>query len=150
MDSSQITDSSIVDLVLLFAENLVRSGGQDVSEKVFQKLACEGFSKEQIEQAFSLAIERVILAPQNESVRIFNESELKSFSPEAAAILVKLNQLGIIDNEQVEIILMRAAFTPDEQLTEDELKMIVAMILSKSDANIPTGFFVPDEEDNIH
>ncbi len=150
MDFSPIADTSIIDLVLLFVEHISNEKHLEPSDGMFSKLEKQGFSHSQLEYAYSLVMEKIILSGEKHSVRIFSESELKNLSSKAASIFVKLNQLGIITDEQVEIVLMRAAVIPDEELSEDELKMIIAMMLDKKEKDLPDGFFVPEDNENIH
>lgn len=150
MDFSPIADTSIIDLVLLFAEHLSHDKHLEPSDGVFRKLEKQGFSQGQLEYAYSLVIEKMVFPAKKRSVRIFSEGELENLSDKAASIFVKLNQLGIINDEQVEIVLMRAALIPDEKLSEDELKMIIAMMLGKNENELPGGFFIPENNENTH
>ena len=150
MDFSPIADTSIVDLVLLFAEQMSGENSPDAPDNVFKKLEDEGFSKRQLDYAYSLVMKQMMYPAKKRTVRIFSEGELGNFSPEAASILIRLNRLGIIGDEQIEVILMRAALTPNEKLSEDELKMIIAMMLGGNNPDLPDGFFVPEDENKIH
>ena len=151
MNSYPITDSSIVDLVLYFAESIANGELSEESAKIPDSLAIEGFSRQQLEYAYSLVMDSVAVSSRTKRpIRIFSSEELEVLSPEAATIFIKLNQLGIIDNEQVEIVLMRAALTPETRLSENELKMMIAMMLNRNAPDIPKGVFIPEDKDILH
>jgi uncharacterized protein Smg (DUF494 family) len=146
-----IADTSIVDLVVIFAEGIMCGELSDgLSDTVFGKLSSKGFTRQQLEYAFSIALDRTYSVDPKKSMRIFSNEELGAFLPQASSLFIKLNQLGILDEEQSEVVLMRAALKPEDKLSESELKMIVAMMLSRDDYEIPKGFFVPENDEQIH
>lgn len=151
MNSYPITDSSIVDLVLYFAERLASGELSEESTIIPDSLTIEGFSRRQLEYAYSLVMDSVAVSSRaKRPMRIFANEELEVLSPEAATIFIRLNQIGIIDNEQVEIVLMRAALTPDTKLSENELKMMIAMMLNRNAPDIPRGTFIPEDNETLH
>ena len=150
MTGYPIADTTIVDLVLIFAERLAIGELYENTEKFYNVLKEKGYSRRQLDYAFTLASKRFSLPSVDRAMRIFSREELEFFSPEASSLFLKLNSLGVIDGEQAELVLMRASLIPESQFTEEELKVMVAMMLSRPESELPRGFFVPESNEAIH
>ena len=150
MTTFQIADTTIVDLVLQFAENIVRGEIHSTHESVYLDFEHKGYTKQQIENAMTYILTKLEPIERNNPVRVFLKDELTNFEPAAAALLVKMSQLGILDFDQTELIIMRAAIGRDDKVKLSDLKIMVAMIFNNNSADIPKGVFIPDFTDVVH
>ncbi len=151
MDSFPITDGTIVDLLVYFAERFASGERIEHPDAEVKRLVEAGYSPKQVEEAFQLARQKLAQRKRrSEAIRVFSEEELSHFTPQAKALFLKLSQLGILSNEEIELVLMRAQMSSEEPLDEDELKLAVAMLLGVGEVPPPSGIFILGKDENVH
>jgi uncharacterized protein Smg (DUF494 family) len=85
------------------------------------------------------------------SRRIFHDVEKTVLSTNAQGYLIQLNELGLIDDRQTEMILERAMSSGYTGLTLQEVRDIVATVLSSGERSAGTGgHSMLNNEDTIH
>ncbi|HDG68215.1 MAG TPA: DUF494 family protein [candidate division Zixibacteria bacterium] len=124
MSNVPTADAKFVDLLLYLAE-LMRQNVKIDPHRLERSLGGR-YSKSQIKDALTLL---KLKRPRGEPVRIFSESELAMFDPDAARLLLKLYSLGVVEEHQLEAIIMQADID-EEILTVDDVKTFVAIVLS--------------------
>ncbi|KRA17338.1 MULTISPECIES: DUF494 family protein [unclassified Lysobacter] len=133
---------SILDVLLYLFEHyftddadLVRDRDSLRSGPLFDELGQAGFSPAEINKAFewldALAQQRPgVSAPRaNGPTRIYFGPELDKLDVECRGFLMFLEQHGILDADQRELVLDRAMALDQDELDLDDLKWVVLMVL---------------------
>ncbi|MBU8976926.1 MULTISPECIES: DUF494 family protein [unclassified Lysobacter] len=133
---------SILDVLLYLFEHyftddadLVRDRDSLRSGPLFDELGKAGFSPAEINKAFewldALAQQRPSAsAPRaNGPVRVFFGPELDKLDVECRGFLLFLEQHGVLDADQRELVLDRAMALDQDELDLDDLKWVVLMVL---------------------
>ena len=133
---------SILDVLLYLFEHyftedadLVRDHDSLRSGPLFEELGQAGFSPAEINKAFewldALASQRPgPAAPRaNGPTRIYFGPELDKLDVECRGFLLFLEQHGILDADQRELVLDRAMALDQDELDLDDLKWVVLMVL---------------------
>ena len=133
---------SILDVLLYLFEHyftddadLVRDRDSLRSGPLFDELGKAGFSPAEINKAFewldALAQQRPSAsAPRgNGPVRVFFGPELDKLDVECPAFLLFLEQHGVLDADQRELVLDRAMALDQDEIDLDDLKWVVLMVL---------------------
>jgi len=151
MNTFPIADSTLVDIVLFFAENAEQVAVHDSSDEVREKLILNGYTPSQIDSAFFVFTNSVQKRNFETGIRVFTPEELSNFEPEAASLVVKLQRHGLLSYEQIEALVMRAMIFEEKMFSLTEVKMMIAMMLSQdASAALPSGFFIPMDDNCIH
>jgi Smg protein len=133
---------SILDVLLYLFEHyftedadLVRDHDSLRSGPLFEELGQAGFSPAEINKAFewldALASQRPSTAPPRADgpTRIYFGPELDKLDVECRGFLLFLEQHGILDAGQRELVLDRAMALDQDELDLDDLKWVVLMVL---------------------
>ena len=133
---------SILDVLLYLFEHyftddadLVRDRDSLRSGPLFDELGKAGFSPAEINKAFewldALAQQRPSAsAPRaNGPVRVFFGPELDKLDVECRGFLLFLEQHGVLDADQRELVLDRAMALDQDEIDLDDLKWVVLMVL---------------------
>ncbi|NUO77222.1 DUF494 family protein [Lysobacter sp. 5GHs7-4] len=133
---------SILDVLLYLFEHyftddadLVRDRDSLRSGPLFDELGQAGFSPAEINKAFewldALAQQRpgVSTPRANGPTRIYFGPELDKLDVECRGFLMFLEQHGILDADQRELVLDRAMALDQDELDLDDLKWVVLMVL---------------------
>ncbi|RDZ27506.1 DUF494 family protein [Lysobacter silvisoli] len=133
---------SILDVLLYLFEHyftddadLVRDRDSLRSGPLFDELGQAGFSPAEINKAFewldALAQQRpsVSRPRANGPTRIYFGPELDKLDVECRGFLLFLEQHGILDADQRELVLDRAMALDQDELDLDDLKWVVLMVL---------------------
>lgn len=133
---------SILDVLLYLFEHyftddadLVRDRDSLRSGPLFDELGKAGFSPAEINKAFewldALAEQRPSAsAPRaNGPVRVFFGPELDKLDVECRGFLLFLEQHGVLDADQRELVLDRAMALDQDEIDLDDLKWVVLMVL---------------------
>ena len=128
---------TILDVLLYLFENYFYDDPDAVRDRVSLQngLLQAGFSPTEINKAFdwldALANQRPTLAEPrgNEPVRVFVEAELDRLDRECRGFLMFLEQHGVLDADQRELVLDRAMALDQEEVDLDDLKWVVLMVL---------------------
>ena len=125
--------SRLMDLVVLVTE-LIRENDKSYKE-IDQELILRGYSSEEIEQArFWMTAKPIGTSDDsfptgNNVVRILNRWEQMSLDAESYGYLLRLMNLGIIDIEQFERIMMRVSPIGSEKIPLSDLKAIAGGVV---------------------
>ncbi len=100
-------------------------------------LAQAGFEESQVKKAFdwleSLTFEEILQSgnkPQNNiSHRIFNSFEMEKLSLECRGLLTYLEQTGILDSQNREVVIDRVMALDSDEIDVYQLKWVVLMVL---------------------
>jgi len=133
---------SILDVLLYLFEHyftedadLVRDHDSLRSGPLFEELGQAGFSPAEINKAFewldALASQRPSTAVPRAGgpTRVYFGPELDKLDVECRGFLLFLEQHGILDADQRELVLDRAMALDQDQLDLDDLKWVVLMVL---------------------
>ena len=128
---------TILDVLLYLFENYFYDDPDAVRDRdsLQHGLIQAGFSPTEISKAFdwleALANQRPTLAnPRaNGPVRVYVEAELDRLDRECLGFLMFLEQNGVIDADQRELVLDRSMALDQEEVDLDDLKWVVLMVL---------------------
>jgi len=128
---------TILDVLLFLFENYFYDDPDAVRDRdsLQNGLIQAGFSPTEISKAFDwldeLANQRPILAEprSNGPVRVFVEAEVDRLDRECLGFLMFLEQHGVLDADQRELVLDRVMALDQEEVDLDDLKWVVLMVL---------------------
>ena len=128
---------TILDVLLFLFENYFYEDPDAVRDRdsLQQGLLQAGFSPAEINKAFDwldeLAEQRpsTAIARVGGPVRVFVEAEQDRLDPECRGFLMFLEQHGVLDADQRELVLDRAMALDQEDVDVDDLKWVVLMVL---------------------
>ena len=128
---------TILDVLLYLFENYFYDDPDAVRDRDSLQLGLiqAGFSPTEISKAFdwleALANQRPTLAnPRaNGPVRVYVEAEIDRLDRECLGFLMFLEQHGVLDADQRELVLDRAMALDQEDVDLDNLKWVVLMVL---------------------
>lgn len=133
---------SILDVLLYLFEHyftedadLVRDRDNLQSGPLFEELGQAGFSPAEINKAFewldALALQRPAATPARADgpVRVYAGPELDRLDTDCRGFLLFLEQRGILDAGQRELVLDRAMALDQDGIDLDDLKWVVLMVL---------------------
>jgi Smg protein len=128
---------TILDVLLYLFENYFYDDPDAVRDRdsLQNGLIQAGFSPAEINKAFDwldeLANQRPTLAEPraNGPVRVFVDAEADRLDRECRGFLMFLEQHGVLDANQRELVLDRAMALEQEELDLDDLKWVVLMVL---------------------
>lgn len=133
---------SMLDVLIYLFEHLLEEGMflVDDRESVRSKLVFEGFQETMIDKALiwldgmSLPeLEHSSLASVGPSFRIFSDEEQERLSAECRGFLLELEQGGLIDSANREMIIERALALDVEELDIEQFRWVIQLFLS----NVP-------------
>ena len=128
---------SILDVLLYLFEHYFSEDADLIRDRdsLQNGLIQAGFSPAEISKAFdwldALADQRPAVAQPRVAgpVRIFHGAELDKLDVECRGFLLFLEQQGILDADQRELVLDRAMALDQDELDLDDLKWVVLMVL---------------------
>jgi Smg protein len=128
---------TILDVLLYLFENYFYDDPDAVRDRdsLQAGLIQAGFSPTEISKAFDwleeLANQRPALAEPraNGPVRVFVPAELDRLDRECLGFLMFLEQHGVVDADQRELVLDRAMALDQDEVDLDEMKRVVLMVL---------------------
>lgn len=125
-------------LLYLFDQKLADAAADVVKQvQVQQQLIAQGFAPYEINQALIWLEElkewyenaSLHTMPQATSVRIWTNAELKKLTPAALELLTRLDQQGVIDKWQREIIIDRAMAINALSVDAEQVKWVTLIVL---------------------
>ena len=133
---------SILDVLLYLFEHyladdadLVRDRDALKSGPLFEELGQAGFSPAEINKAFewldALATQRPAASPTRVGgpTRVYADAELDRLDLECRGFLMFLEQHGVLDAGQRELVVDRAMALEQDEMDLDDLKWVVLMVL---------------------
>jgi Smg protein len=130
-------EETILDVLLFLFENYFYDDPDAVRDRdsLQAGLIQAGFSPTEISKAFDwleeLANQRPTLAEPraNGPVRVFVEAEVDRLDRECLGFLMSLEQHGVLDADQRELVIDRAMALDQDEVDLDDLKWVVLMVL---------------------
>jgi Smg protein len=130
-------EETILDVLLYLFENYFYDDPDAVRDRdsLQASLIQAGFSPTEISKAFDwleeLANQRPGLSPPraNGPVRVFVEAEVDRLDRECLGFLMFLEQHGVVDADQRELVIDRAMALDQDEVDLDDLKWVVLMVL---------------------
>ena len=127
-------------LMYIFENHIGRDHLDQASdETLFHELSDAGFTPEVIDTAFewldNIASIHNAEAQSEDKLslssgfRVFSLEEQKHFSPEMCGLIMKLEQLGILDSYSREIVINRLLAIEPREIDDHRVKWIVLMVL---------------------
>jgi len=128
----------------------------DGTDHVIEDLVNRGYSEEEIEELFSWLFEVAGPAPErvhddvvatNRCWRVLHGWEKMVLLPEAFGYLLRLEQFGLLNSEQMETIIEKAILTGERGIDLEEIKSIAASVIlyGESSPSPKEDFSLPDE-----
>ncbi|HHH81354.1 MAG TPA: DUF494 family protein [candidate division Zixibacteria bacterium] len=149
MDDSSMRDDTIIDIVVMLAEIADSSGGVLADPRsARKKIIKKGHSPKQVDRALSLFGKKSNFRVKKPH-RVFSEHELSFLSPESAKMLSSLVRYGILSDEQVELIFIRASLD-EEKLNLDEFRRVAEMVIDIDNLKVSEAAFVEGDEDTVN
>ncbi len=130
-------EETILDVLLYLFENYIYDDPDVVRDRdsLQKNLLQAGFSPTEISKAFDwldgLSRERPLHPAKRHdaSLRLFSDIELQRLDTESRGFLMFLEQHGVLDADQRELVLDRVMALDQEEIDLDDLKWVVLMVL---------------------
>jgi uncharacterized protein Smg (DUF494 family) len=144
--------------IILFLVNELKSNRQ-LSEVDVSLLSQNGYTQSEISTAFSWIFERMSVGepqfapgkPAETSHRMLNDAEKLVIQPDAFGYLLQCHQLGLITNNDIELVIERIMAAGFSSVGINEMKSFVAGLLFGLDnPSNGTGNIVLGNNDTIH
>jgi Smg protein len=138
-------NGTVLDILLYVFDRYMIDEAPEVPEReiLAQDLASAGFGEDNVERALDwladLAGERhrpmlpapAEGAPRNKpSIRIYSSAETARLSVECRGLLISLEEVGILNATQRELVIDRLLALDGEDLTLEQVRWVVLMVLS--------------------
>ena len=146
-------------LVKLLQEMHGTTDIQVMLKDLSEELRLQGYSETELSMALSwltAQIERQgerlhSLSPLKGSVRVLHPVERMMLKADAYGYLLRLQQLGFIDMDQIEAIIERALSSGKSVITVHDIKMVIASLGSDSEQMdwMAGNASKPDDETNV-
>jgi Smg protein len=130
-----------------------------ISDIDMKDLESKGYTQSEISAAISWIYDNVELArreghapvtPAEGSRRVFHDAEKAAISTEARGFLLQLNELGLLDARDMELVIERAMMSGYEKLTVPELQEMVAAVLFAKGGGAAGSHTMLNSGDTIH
>ena len=132
-------NENVIDVLIYIYENYMDAEESVPTDQITleEELVQAGFPQGEIKKAFNwldeLAWRQGTLsygdAQPNRSMRLYNEREQQRIDLEIQGMLLYLEQTGILDPMSRELVIERAMAIETEELTADDVKWIVLLVL---------------------
>jgi Smg protein len=126
----------VLAIVSIIAQYVMEEREFLAESDIVEELLAVGFEAEEIDAAFSW-MENLSLHTRRKPTptlklpthRVFTAEEARALSTEARGFLIRMRNLGILDDDIQEEIMDRVLHDSREELTINELKTVTALIL---------------------
>ncbi len=143
----------IVEILQIILEEMHRSKSlEDINISLIKNM-----DEESVNVAFSLLFDKLIYkheftknGEKSYSFRVANEEEILNMGVENYNYLLYLYNLGIFDNEELNIIMEQVDFYPRSVLTREDINMIVLFSLTDDEQMLPGSRFFLNTSDKIN
>lgn len=150
-------ESKILEIVVYLIDHIrANQGHLSDMDDVSSDLRSMGYTDNEISSAYCWVMDRYGSTDQvffsefpdeHNSVRIFTNAERYQFEADSQGFLLKLVNLGLVDDEQMEMILDRGAMLGPKPVTLDQMKLIASSFVF-SDSVDYEGFAWQDSDDS--
>ena len=129
---------NMVDVLIYLYENYMDGESQPPADQdeLEDELSRAGFSSSEIEKALQWLDDLAMGAGESdysplavESIRLFSDNELERLDVDVRGLLLSLEQNGILDPVSRELVIERVLAIDHLQVTVDELKWVVLLVL---------------------
>jgi len=125
----------IVELIVFLMREIRQT--HDLSKVDVSRLKDNGYSQSEISTALSWIYDKMnmreplknVKGKRPRSYRIFHEAERQILTKEARGFLVEMYELGLIDHNDMEIIIERSLMSGSNVIDRDEIKSVAAGVL---------------------
>lgn len=153
----------VLEIVVFLMSKIKDQQGQlDDLEEIATYLKNQGFTENEISSAYSWFLDH--LQNDNEflynstingnATRILSDQERQLFSSKAIGYLLQLRHLGLLSDQQFEMVLERGTMIWTSSINLDQVKMLIETILfSESRAVESVGempHLIPDETETVN
>ena len=144
----------VVEILVLIMSEI--QGNKRISDIDMQALQNKGYTTSEINAAISWLYDNIHLREPEHGIptgtrsgsrRIFHSAEKSILSTESQGYLMQLQEIGLIDDRDLEMIIDRAMMSGYDKITVDELRDIVASVLAMKGGG--KGFML-NTGDSIH
>jgi len=126
--------------IVVFLIDYMQEHREQVSDidDISAMLETMGYQDDEISAAYSWLMDRInpeaeeyfaSFPSRHSSVRVLTASERALLSTEAQGFLYKLVNLGLIDDEQLEIVLDRLMVVSSDDVSEEEVKTVASAVV---------------------
>ncbi len=150
----------IIEIIVYLLAEFQTDKSQDTYAQLSEELISRGYTESEINFAFSwifnhLQGERTLenrgLNYHGKAVRILHDLEKLVVSPEGYGYVLQLWHLGLLSENDVEVIIEKALSLGTTDVTLDDIKSIIASIVFGGDAGgAYDGFFFHQGTNSIH
>ncbi|OEU76010.1 MAG: hypothetical protein BA864_01105 [Desulfuromonadales bacterium C00003093] len=137
----------VLAIVNLIAKYVLGAEDAPINEQeLIEELLQVGFDADEISDAFSwmesvtlqppLTLSTETLFPEQLSYRIFSREEEQALTLEALGFLIKIREMGLLSNEDLEEVIERAVRAAEDPINLPEIKMITSLTLLSRSSNI--------------
>lgn len=136
---TQTVNENVLDVLIYIYENYMDSEESVPADQILleEELLQAGFPKGEVKKAFDwldeLAWRQGTMdyanAEPNRAIRVYNDREQQKIDLEIQGMLLQLEQTGILDPMSREIVIERALAIESEELSADDVKWIVLLVL---------------------
>jgi uncharacterized protein Smg (DUF494 family) len=146
----------ILEMLIRLIDGAEQDWNSDLTDSLVENLVNRGYSEEEIEELFSWLFETA--GPTSERVhdevtvinrclRVLHGWEKMVLLPESFGYLLRLEQFGLLNNDQMEIIIEKAILTGERGINLDRIKSIAASVIlyGEGSPSPKDGFSLPDD-----
>ncbi|HKK00761.1 MAG TPA: DUF494 family protein [Desulfuromonadales bacterium] len=126
----------ILEIVSLIAQFVMEERDPLTEMEIVEELLAAGFESDEINAAFSWIANVTFTPPEKTRPplaeagnRVFSPEETRLLSREARGLLIRLRELGVLDDELCEEIIDRARQMAEGEISLKELKSLAALTL---------------------
>ncbi len=128
---------NVLDVLMYLFEHCTDDGGsKDDRASIEMSLSNAGFHRTEIEKALNwldslaeLQKSPTVLLSSNRPIRIFSDEEKQRLTIDCLGLLMFLEESGVLDPYQRELVLDRAMALDDIEIDMDDLKWVILMVL---------------------
>jgi Smg protein len=126
----------VLAIVNLIAQYFLEEQDPKSENDLVEELLAVGFDADEIDAAFSWMENQTLRLPQAEELiapvtshRVFSGEEQRALSQEARGFLIRLRNVGILEEELFEEIVHKSVEMSDEEVSLREIKTITVLAL---------------------
>ncbi len=146
------------DIVEVLVKILKGLGDDNSLEEMNKSLSADkGLSKQMLSTAFSLMLDKQLAKKSkknisgSENIRFLNDDEKYHLGSENYEYLMRLMNIGLIDNFTLDLILEQTLLFPTTKISKEEINWIVLMSLVDFEKDIlPGSRYILFSSDNIN
>lgn len=147
----------IIEIIVYLISEL--NHNHPIDKITFDRLSDQGYSTTEISAAFSWLFDKIHFGnhsidseefSKSPSLRFLNNAEKEIISPAIHGYLIQLYQLGLLNNEHLEMVIERAIATGYRDLSMDQLHSIIATILFDAGSSMHGSRIMLNGDDTIH